>query len=116
MANNKKHKTQTGGLQEKKVKVELTKEEIKEQQKEIKEKRREKAKANKKERRGLITRLKDMGSELRRVEWPSFGKTMKQTGVVLGVVLVFAVVIFGIDRGLSFLYDLLQRGIEPPQG
>jgi len=111
MGNNKKHKTQTGGLQEKKVRIEPTKEEIKEEQKAEKIKRKEKAKANKKERTSMFKRLRDVGGELKKVRWPSFGQTLKQTGVVLGLVLVFALVVFGIDQGLSQLYKLLTKGL-----
>jgi len=111
MAGNKKHKSQTGGLQEKKVKIEPTREEIKEEQKAEKVKRREKAKANKKERTSIIKRLRDVGGELKKVRWPTFGRTIKQTGVVLGLVLVFAIVVFGIDQGLNQLYQLLTKAL-----
>jgi len=107
MANNKKHKAQTGGLQEKKVKIAPTKEEIKQEQKAEKVKRKEK----KKDRVGIIKRLRDMFGELRKVRWPTFGETVKQTGVVLGVVLVFAIVVFGIDQGLAQLFKLLTKGL-----
>ncbi len=46
-------------------------------------------------------------SELKKVTWPSFARVVKQTGVVIAVVLFFAVVLFAIDRGLSFLYEFL---------
>ena len=112
MANSKnKKRPQTGGLQEKKVKVELTKEEIKEEQKAEKEKRKTKAKTNKKERDSMFKKLRDVGLELKKVRWPTLGKTVRQTGVVLGVVLCFALVVFGIDQGLSQLYKLLTRGL-----
>ena len=108
---NKKFKTETGGLQEKKVKIEPTKEEIREEQKTEKAKRKEKAKANKKERTSMIKRLREVGGELKKVRWPTLGRTVKQTGVVLGLVLVFALVVFGIDQGLGQLYKLLTKGL-----
>ena len=111
MANNKKNKTQTGGLQEKKIKIAPTKEEIKQEQKAEKEKRREKIKEKKKERVGIIKRLRDVFGELRKVRWPTFGEAAKQTGVVLGVVLVFSLVVFGIDQGLAQLFKLLTGGL-----
>ena len=46
-------------------------------------------------------------SELKKVTWPSFGKVVKQTAVVLGVVLFFTVVLFGIDRLFAWLFGLL---------
>jgi len=55
--------------------------------------------------------LKEMGSELKKVSYPSFKKTMQQTGIVISVVLLFTLIIFGIDRLLSLLYELLVTGI-----
>lgn len=54
---------------------------------------------------------REMGGELRKVRWPGIGKTLKQTGVVLSVVLIFGIVVFGIDRGLGALYDLLMQAV-----
>ena len=36
-------------------------------------------------------------SELKKVSWPSFKTVLKNTGIVLLVVLFFAVIIFGVD-------------------
>ncbi|MDD4211080.1 MAG: preprotein translocase subunit SecE [Clostridia bacterium] len=55
--------------------------------------------------------LKEVGSELKKVSFPTLKKTVQQTGIVLGFVLVFTVVLFGIDRLLSFLYELLVNSI-----
>ena len=107
----KDFKTQTGGLQEKKVKVPPTKEEIKADKKAEKEKRREQRALKRKDRPSLWARLRDMLGELRKVRWPSFGHTLKQTGIVLGVVLIFSLVIFGLDSGLVALYKLLIKGL-----
>lgn len=51
--------------------------------------------------------LKDTGNELKKVTWPSFKEVVKQTGIVLVVVLVFAVVLFGFDRLCSWLTGFL---------
>ena len=51
--------------------------------------------------------LKDTGNELKKVSWPSFKQVVKQTGIVLVFVLVFAVVIFGFERLCSWLTGLL---------
>lgn len=56
-------------------------------------------------------RLKEMGSELKKVSYPSFRKTMKQTGVVISVVLFFTLIIMGLDWILSKLYNILVSGI-----
>lgn len=61
-----------------------------------------KKKANKKP--NIFVRLgrkcKEVFSELKKVSWPTFAKVLKNTGIVLAVVLIFAVVITAFDRGL----------------
>ena len=52
-------------------------------------------------------KLKETFSELKRVTWPTFPKVVKSTCVVLVVVLVFLVVITGINQGLQELLKLL---------
>ena len=52
-------------------------------------------------------KLKDVFSELKKVSWPTFGKVVKQTGVVIAVVVVFLVVIFAFDFGLMELLRLV---------
>ena len=106
-----KHKGQTGGLQEKQVKIPPTKEEIKEDVKQEKAKRKAKRKERKKDRVGFFGKIKEVFGELKKVRWPSFGQTAKGTGVVLAVVLIFSLVVFGIDQGLFALYRLLTRGL-----
>lgn len=54
------------------------------------------------------TKIKDVFSELKKVIWPSFPKIVKQTGVVLVVVLIFLVVIGAFDYGLTRLLTLLN--------
>jgi preprotein translocase subunit SecE len=108
----KKFKTQTGGLQEKKIKVEPTREEIKADRKAEREKRRAKRLERKKDKVGFIQKIRDMFGELKKVRWPKFNEAVKQTGIVLGLVLVFSIVVFGIDRGLGELYKLLTKGLE----
>ncbi len=54
-------------------------------------------------------KIKEVFSEIKKVSWPSFGKVVKQTGVVIGVVLVFLVIITAIDFGLSQLLRLLTN-------
>ena len=50
-------------------------------------------------------------SELKKVTWPTFGRVVKETIVVLSVVAVFLVAIFGIDRLLLQLSDFLINGM-----
>lgn len=55
-------------------------------------------------------KCKDVFSELKKVSWPTFPKTVKQTGVVILVVLVFLVVITAFDYGLLQLLRLVKMG------
>ncbi len=77
----------------------------KKQEKEVK-----KAK-NKDKKPGFFKRLggkiKDIFSELKKVSWPTFPKVVKQTGVVIVVVVAFLVVISAFDYGLYELLKLL---------
>ena len=52
-------------------------------------------------------KLKETFSEIKKVSWPSFGKVVKQTSIVIGVVLAFLVVLMLMDFGLSYLLNLL---------
>lgn len=52
-------------------------------------------------------KLKEVFSELKRVTWPTFPKVVKSTCVVLVVVLVFTLVVTGINQGLQALLDLI---------
>lgn len=52
-------------------------------------------------------RFKEVFSELKKVSWPSFKKTCKQTGTVLVVVGVFMLVILGIDSLLTWIINLI---------
>lgn len=54
-------------------------------------------------------KLKEVFSELKRVTWPTFPKVLKATGVVLVVVLVFLVVVTGINQGLQQLLKLITQ-------
>ncbi|MDE7086622.1 MAG: preprotein translocase subunit SecE [Clostridia bacterium] len=58
---------------------------------------------------GLGRRIKDVFSELKRVNWPSFGKVVKATCVVLVVTLVFLVIATGINVGLQKLLELITQ-------
>jgi len=86
-----------------------------EQAKLDKQKRKEKARKDrqeqKKNKRGIRVALRETMSELKKVRWPTISRTIKQTGVVLGVVVIFSIVLFGIDLGLGALYELLTGGL-----
>ncbi len=57
----------------------------------------------------MVKAIKDTGSELKKVTWPTFGKVVKQTGIVLVVVLVFALVLLGLDFVCMHLVELLVK-------
>ena len=63
----------------------------------------------KKEKGKLKQKAKETLSEFKKVTWPTFADVCKKTGVVLVVVLIFAVIIFGMDRGLGELMKLLTK-------
>jgi len=67
---------------------------------------------NKEKKPGLGKRIKDVFSELKRVTWPTFPKVVKATGVVLVVVLIFTVIVTGINFGLQALLDLATNNLK----
>ena len=70
---------------------------------------KKKGKKEKKENK-LVRRLKETGSELKKVSWPTFKQTLKKTGVVLAVVLFFGLVLFTFDYVLTVCSKLLAGG------
>jgi len=52
-------------------------------------------------------KLKETFSELKRVTWPTFPKVVKNTCVVLVIVLAFLVVVTAINYGLQELFNLI---------
>ena len=73
-----------------------------------KDKKKNAKKKPQKEKGKLKRKAKETMSEIKKVTWPTFGEVCKKTGVVLVVVLVFALVVFGIDVGLGALIGLLK--------
>lgn len=82
----------------------------KEQVKLSKQNEKNKKKKEKKDNK-LVQSLRGLGSEFKKITWPTFKTVVKQTGVVLAAVVVFLVVIFGFDRLLSLLFDLFVSAI-----
>jgi preprotein translocase SecE subunit len=62
---------------------------------------------NKKERKSMKKRATEIISELKKVSKPSFGKVVKNTCVVIVVVAICTLLLFGMDRLFSLIYDLL---------
>lgn len=69
-----------------------------------KDKKKDKKKENKK---GLIKKTKETASELKKVTWPSFSEVIKKTGIVIAFVVIFGLLIFGVDTLLGWLVSLL---------
>ena len=54
-------------------------------------------------------KTKETISELKKVNWPTFKKTCKQTGTVLVVVGVFMLAVFGIDSLVAWILKLITK-------
>ncbi len=52
---------------------------------------------------------KEVVSELKKVNWPTFKKTCQQTGTVLAVVAVFMLATLGIDTLVSWILKLITK-------
>ena len=72
---------------------------------------KKKAKTNKKKKNDKPRRNygKEVVSELKKVNWPSFKKTCKQTGTVLVVVGIFMLAVFGIDSLVAWILKLITK-------
>jgi preprotein translocase subunit SecE len=53
----------------------------------------------------LKTKTKEVFSELKKVIWPTFSQVAKKTATVIAFVLIFAVVLLGIDTVLDVAYS-----------
>ena len=95
----KKNKNATGDF------IEVNEKETAVKQKEVKKAKQKSKKIGFFKRLGL--KIKDVFSEIKRVSWPTFPKVVKQTGIVLVVVLTFLVVITAFDFGLMELLKLV---------
>ena len=68
-----------------------------------------KAKTKSKTEKQKRNRTKEIVSELKKVNWPSFGKVCKQTGAVLVVVGVFMLAVLGIDTLVAWILSLITK-------
>lgn len=80
-------------------------------QKEESKKESNKKKKSKKDKKPskFVRMFKETGSELKKVTWPTFKETVKRTGVVLGVVIFFGLILFAFDYILTVLSSLLSN-------
>ena len=51
--------------------------------------------------------IKDTFAELKKVAWPDFKTVVKNTGIVLGIVGIFLILITVMDYGLGVLLELV---------
>ena len=58
--------------------------------------------------KAIVRFFKDLRGETKKIVWPDGKTVLKSTGVVLAVVVVFTVVIWLIDLGLSKSIDLVS--------
>ena len=71
------------------------------------EKKPEQKKKAKKVKEKKVNAASKTFSELKKVSWPNFKTVVKQTSVVIVVVLAFLLVIFGLDKLCSWLIGLI---------
>lgn len=74
---------------------------------------KQKIKTKKKEKKPskIKKTTKEVFSELKKVTWPTAKQVAKKTGVVLVVVLFFAVVLLGIHKLLEVIYTWFLSGL-----
>lgn len=65
-------------------------------------------KDNKKAKAPKKSKTKETISELKKVSWPSFKTVLKNTGMVLAVVLIFGLIVFGIDSLIIWLLSFTK--------
>ena len=70
-------------------------------------KQKDNKKKAKKEPINKPNKVKETVAELKKVTWPTFGKVVKNTLLVIFIVVLSTLVLFGIDYGLSWIYKLL---------
>ena len=56
------------------------------------------------------SKAKEVTGELKKVTWPSFGTVVKNTLLVLGIVILITLGLFVVDRIFSWLYQLIVDG------
>ena len=57
------------------------------------------------------SRIKETFAELKKVTWPTFGQTMKETGAVFVVTIFFLIILLAMDQLLSFAHRALVEGM-----
>lgn len=63
--------------------------------------------SKKKEKKSIKKKASEVWSELKKVSKPTFGTVVKNTCVVIAVVAICTLLLFGMDKLFSLIYDLL---------
>ena len=74
----------------------------------VNDREKSKGKGKKAKQNGVVKYFKDLKSEIKQVTWPSWGKVLNNTFVVLVGMCASAVIIWGIDSALTALLKLLS--------
>lgn len=93
------------------VKENPVKAEKPEKAKKADKKQKDNKKKAKKPAESRPNKAKETVAELKKVSWPTFGKVVKNTLLVIFIVVLSTLVLFGIDYGLSWIYKLLTGTI-----
>lgn len=72
-----------------------------------KDKKKKKANNQNGEKKTFGQKIRALFSELKKVTWPTFGQAVKQTGVVLLIVIIFSLVLLGINLLFDWLFGLI---------
>ena len=74
----------------------------------VNDREKSKPKGKKAKQNGVVKYFKDLKSEIKKVTWPSWGKVLNNTFVVLVGMCASAVIIWGIDSALTALLKLMS--------
>ena len=66
---------------------------------------------SKKDKKSLKKKASEILSELKKVSKPTFGKVVKNTCVVIIVVTICTLLLFGMDKLFSLIYNLLLPNV-----
>jgi preprotein translocase subunit SecE len=77
------------------------------------EKSKTAVKGNKKKKKSVFSRIisffRACVGECKKISWPTWQQTTKNFGIVLVVIIICGLIIFGVDRGLYALLDLVME-------
>ncbi len=62
--------------------------------------------ANKKKRKSIVTYLRELKSDLKKITWPSFKSVAKKSGMVIVAMVIVSAIISLVDLGLMELLKL----------